>query len=90
MVFDGGNSCGVNFSTEIFAEADGLKLEVDHKSAGCNFLEGAVAWRPSPDGVSLLDQDGMTVILFSAENGVYRSEVFGETGAVLKRISSIN
>ncbi|MDU3787792.1 MAG: AprI/Inh family metalloprotease inhibitor, partial [Serratia marcescens] len=44
-----------------------------------------VAWRPAPDGIALLDKDGLTVLFFSQEDDHYRSQIWAETGKILKR-----
>lgn len=90
LVSTGENLCNVNFSTEISTEANGLKLTTDEKQGKCESIKNAVAWRPSPDGISLLDQDGNTLIFFSMEDGVYRRELPEKIIATLKRRLSIN
>ena len=44
-----------------------------------------LAWRPAPDGISLLDHEGTTLVFFSQEAGGYRSDIASDQGMRLRR-----
>ncbi len=85
VVFDAQRSCSIHFGIEDLPQANGFRLTIDPNIGPCNFSIAAVAWRPAADGISLLDQEGSTLIFFSQEVGGYRSEISGDSGMRLRR-----
>ena len=77
--------CSIQLGIEEVPQANGFRLTVDPSTGACDLPFAAVAWRPAPDGISLLDQDGSTLIFFSQEAGGYRSEIHGDRGMRLRR-----
>lgn len=88
VVFDARQSCSIHFGIEDLPRANGYRLTIEPNVGACNFVIGAVAWRPAPDGISLLDQEGATLIFFSQEVGGYRSEISGDRRMRLRRTSA--
>ncbi|EBL6669115.1 protease, partial [Salmonella enterica] len=43
------------------------------------------AWRPAPDGIDLLNHDGMSILFFSQDGESYRSNIWDKQGKILKR-----
>ncbi len=85
VVFDATRFCGIHLWVEDMPEANGFRLTIDPHVAACNFAMDAVAWRPAPDGISLLDKDGTTLVFFSQEGDGYRSEIASDNGMRLCR-----
>lgn len=77
--------CAVHFWIDEMPLANGYRLTIDARAGACNFPLDAVAWRPAPDGISLLDQEGTTLIFFSQEAGGYRSDIASDQGMRLQR-----
>ncbi|CBJ48041.1 protease inhibitor [Erwinia amylovora ATCC 49946] len=84
-VVDKSSSCDVQLTAERFEAANGYKLSI---SPGCDpsvLPETPEAWRPAPDGIALLNGDGLTVLFFSREGEHYRSQIWQQTGKILKK-----
>jgi hypothetical protein len=75
----------IGLLTDEMPEANGLKLKTNTPKENCKLLINAVAWRPYPDGISLLDKEGSTIVFFSRDKEIYRSEISGNSGFTLKR-----
>ncbi|ECI4012244.1 protease [Salmonella enterica subsp. salamae] len=84
-VTDESNSCIIQLSAESVESANGYQLSVSPNCAHAVLPETTVAWRPTPDGIALLDKDGLTVLFFSREGEHYRSQIWDNSGKVLKR-----
>ncbi|MFI0488239.1 MAG: protease inhibitor Inh/omp19 family protein [Yersinia sp. (in: enterobacteria)] len=84
-VVEQANSCVVHLRAESFKQANGYKLSVSPNCAHDLLPEATEAWRPTPDGIAFLDRDGLTVLFFSREGEHYRSQIWEETGKVLKK-----
>lgn len=85
VVLIGNCSCNITLSTAAMPEANGLKLTANETQGDCKLIKNAVAWRPYPDGISLIDKEGANIIFFSRDKEIYRSEIYGDTGFILKR-----
>lgn len=85
VVLAGDSLCNVTFFTDEIPEANGLKLTVNNPPEDCKLLTKAVAWRPYPDGISIIDKEGSNIIFFSRDKEIYRSEIYGNSGFILKR-----
>ncbi|EFO1665478.1 AprI/Inh family metalloprotease inhibitor [Escherichia coli] len=84
-VTDKSNSCIIQLSTESVESANGYRLSISPSCGYVGLPEATVAWRPMPDGIALLDCDGSTVLFFSREGEHYRSQIWDNSGKVLKR-----
>ncbi len=84
-VTDESNSCIIQLSSEIVESANGYRLSVSPDCAHEILPEPTMAWRPTPDGIALLDNDGLTVLFFSREGEYYRSQIWDNSGKVLER-----
>jgi hypothetical protein len=84
-VTDESNSCTIHLSAENVESANGYRLSVSPNCAHAVLPEATVAWRPTPDGIALLDSDGLTVLFFSREGEHYRSHIWEHAGKILKR-----
>ena len=80
--------CAIHLWIDEIPQANGYRLTIDARAGACNFPMAAVAWRPAPDGISLLDQEGTTLIFFSREAGGYRSDIHSDQGMRLQRRNS--
>ncbi len=85
-VTDKSNSCIIQLSAESVESVSGYRLNVSPNCVHPVLPEATMAWRPSPDGIALLDSDGLTVLFFSWEGEHYRSQIWDNSGKVLKRI----
>lgn len=85
VILAGDSLCDITLSTEKMPEANGLKLTANNYQGGCKILTTAVAWRPYPDGISILDKEGLSIVFFSRDQEIYRSEIYGNSGIILKR-----
>ena len=77
--------CAIHFWIDEIPQANGFRLTIDARAGACTFPMNAVAWRPAPDGISLLDHDGTTLVFFSQEAGGYRSDIASDQGMRLRR-----
>lgn len=82
---DESNSCIIQLSAESDKSANGYQLSVSPNCAHAILPETAVAWRPAPDGIALLDREGLSVLFFSREGEHYRSHIWERAGKILKR-----
>lgn len=85
VVFDSTRVCGVRFWIDAILQANGYRMTIDPLGGACTIPLDAVAWRPAPDGISMLDHEGTTLIFFSREDGGYRSDIFTNDGLRLRR-----
>lgn len=77
--------CAIHLWIDEIPQANGYRLTIDARAGACSFPINAVAWRPAPDGISLLDREGTTLIFFSQEADGYRSDVASDQGMRLQR-----
>lgn len=84
-VSDKSKSCVVQLNTEGVESAGGYSLKFLSDCTPDVLPQEPVAWRPAPDGIALLDKEGLTVLFFSQEDDHYRSQIWVETGKILKR-----
>ncbi|MEF9999784.1 MAG: AprI/Inh family metalloprotease inhibitor [Comamonas sp.] len=77
--------CAIHLWIDEMPQANGYRLTIDARAGACSFPMDAVAWRPAPDGISLLDHEGTTLVFFSQEAGGYRSNIASEEGMRLQR-----
>lgn len=84
-IVDKKNECDIYLKTERFEQANGYKLIASSTCVPDIFSEIPDAWRPEPDGIALLNKDGVTLLFFSREDEHYRSRVWECTGAILKK-----
>jgi len=84
-VSDKSKSCVVQLNAESVESAGGYSLKFLSDCMPDVLPQEPVAWRPAPDGIALLDKDGLTVLFFSQEDDHYRSQIWAETGKFLKR-----
>ncbi len=77
--------CAIHFWIDEIPQANGFRLTIDARAGACTFPMNAVAWRPAPDGISLLDHEGTTLVFFSQEAGGYRSDIASDQGMRLQR-----
>nr|WP_071819507.1 protease inhibitor Inh/omp19 family protein [Erwinia sp. Ejp617] len=63
-VVDKSSSCVVQLTAERFGAANGYKLSISPGCAPTAIPEITEAWRPAPDGIALLNRDGLTVLFF--------------------------
>ncbi|HAT3781507.1 AprI/Inh family metalloprotease inhibitor [Serratia marcescens] len=84
-ITDKSNSCTIHLSEENVESANGYKLIILSTCSPEILPQVPVAWRPTPDGIALLDQDGLSVLFFSREGMHYRSHIWERTGKVLKK-----
>lgn len=85
VLSDAQRFCGIHLWIDEMPQANGFKLTVDAQAGICNFNMDAVAWRPAPDGIALLDQEGATLIFLSQEVGGFRSDISSDRGLRLQR-----
>lgn len=85
IVSDARQFCAIHLWIDEIPQANGYRLTIDARAGACTFPLDAVAWRPAPDGISLLDHEGTTLIFFSQEAGGYRSQIASEHGMRLQR-----
>ncbi|WP_315129062.1 AprI/Inh family metalloprotease inhibitor [Comamonas antarctica] len=85
VLSDAGRSCAIHLWIDEIPNANGYRLTVDTCPEACNFSMNAVAWRPAPDGISLLDREGSTLIFFSREANGYRSDIASDAGMRMDR-----
>lgn len=84
-VTDESNSCTLHLRAESVESANGYKLSILSSCSPEVLPQVPAAWRPTPDGIALLDSDGLTVLFFSREGEQYRSQIWDDSGKVLKR-----
>ncbi|MBU3895652.1 protease inhibitor Inh/omp19 family protein [Serratia rubidaea] len=84
-IIEQGNSCDIHLKTERFEQANGYKLSVSPNCMGEVLPERPEAWRPTPDGIALLNKEGVTVLFFSQEGDHYRSQIWARTGKILSK-----
>ena len=84
-VTDESNSCSLHLSAESVESANGYKLRVLSICSPEVLPQIPSAWRPAPDGIALLDNEGLTVLFFSREGEHYRSQIWDNSGKVLRR-----
>lgn len=77
--------CVIHLWIDEIPQANGYRMTIDARAGACNFPIDAVAWRPAPDGISLLDHEGATLIFFSQDVGGYRSDISTDHGMRLQR-----
>ncbi|EHE5688046.1 AprI/Inh family metalloprotease inhibitor [Salmonella enterica] len=85
IVVDKINECDIYLGGERIEQANGYKLIFSSPCTFDIFSEIPEAWRPAPDGISLLNRDGRTVLFFSRENENYSSRVWECSGIMLKK-----
>ncbi|WP_262409923.1 protease inhibitor Inh/omp19 family protein [Escherichia albertii] len=77
--------CSIYLGTKDVPLANGYELNIslhcDHKI----FKKKPVAWRPAPDGIAILDENGATISFFSKEGEHYRSRIWDKSGDILMR-----
>lgn len=88
VLSDAQRICGIHLWIDEIPQANGFRLTVDAHAGICNFHMDAVAWRPAPDGIALLDQEGTTLIFLSQQAGGYRSDITSDRGMRLQRKST--
>ena len=79
------DECNIVFSTKYLPEANGYEMLINSQAENCKILTDASAWRPAPDGISLLDKEGLTIIFFAKEDEGYTSELSESSKIFLKR-----
>lgn len=84
-IIDRENSCDIHLKAEGFEPASGYKLSISSDCVPNILPETPEAWRPTPDGIALLNRDGLTTQFFSREGEHYRSQIWGNTGKILER-----
>jgi len=84
-VVDKTQSCVVHLSAQSVESANGYQLRVLPNCSQDVLPQAPVAWRPTPDGIALLDNAGLTVLFFSQEGEHYRSQIWDSAGKILKR-----
>ncbi len=85
VLLDARRSCAIHLWVDEIPQANGFRLTADMDPLACNFSMNAVAWRPAPDGIALLDGEGSTLIFFSREANGYRSDIASDAGMRLQR-----
>lgn len=84
-VADAGNSCEIYLKAQRLEQANGYRLDVSSNCTPHVLPQQPEAWRPRPDGIALLDKDGLTILFFAQEGDHYRSQIWEKTGKILKR-----
>ncbi|NDJ55950.1 AprI/Inh family metalloprotease inhibitor [Enterobacteriaceae bacterium 4M9] len=85
VITDKGVSCRVRLETQEMSSANGYALTLLTPCPEQLLPASSVAWRPAPDGIELLAHDGSSTVFFSREGNHYRSDIWNDTGKILKR-----
>lgn len=85
VIIDDGKSCHITFSSDKVENINGYKLLVNSPCKHIVLPELPAAWRPAPDGIDLLNHDGMSILFFSQDGESYRSNIWDKQGKILKR-----
>ncbi|MFZ4835294.1 AprI/Inh family metalloprotease inhibitor [Rouxiella sp. Mn2063] len=84
-VADKAQSCVVHLSAQSDQSANGFQLRLLSDCPHDVLPQAPVAWRPTPDGIALLDKEGLTVVFFSQDGEHYRSQIWDSAGKILTR-----
>lgn len=87
-IIDKSDKCIIHFSSERLNFINGYKLSTLSNCPYNVLPQYPAAWRPTPDGIALLDHNGLTILFFSREGDIYRSQTREPTGKILEKRKS--
>ncbi|AOF01747.1 MULTISPECIES: AprI/Inh family metalloprotease inhibitor [Serratia] len=87
QVADSERQCQIEFLASEQSETNGYQLVDRQRCLQSVFATEVAGWRPAPDGIALLREDGSTLAFFSRDGDLYRNQLGADDALTLKALA---